>query len=530
MGRADPRATALGLILAALGCDADVTLIETPLEIDAPVDDRDRLVALEMEVWPVDARACPEQSLWRTAVCGEACTDAPSPTDRGEVPIASARLDKTPTGDWGGLDLPVSGSGPWQLLVVGVDAESQPVLHGCQLIRSGNETKLSLWRPWCGAGSCRAQYAQVCDVAVDCTRVETDNDPEFIPEPTCTVTSTVLYLWQEDGVPCDPAGDEHYAPCRPAHFACVPGMIDPITDGQCPRAPPEPLACGATVEEDVDCDDKYPGPCGGCMAGDIRACTSDRTTLAQNCIGVATCQRNGEWGECTRQRETETCNGEDNDCDGRPDEADPDAVTSCNVGEPDDAPKADSCLSGRCACGSRPACGRNQGCCDGICTDLTNSERHCGACGVQCRGTCSRGLCDGVVITPRPDAGHRDTGPTDNGRHADVPPVDRGVTLDATPVDRGFRDAEPVDRGLHRDADPADSGVHDDAEPTDNGRPMAIDSGRHLDAQAVVDSGRHRDADPADTGRHLDADPVDSGSRSRDATTSTTGMGGRPGG
>ena len=582
-------AGAVGVLVAlaaVLACDAEIRLVQTPLQITTPDGDGAVLASIQMQVWPVDARACAELSLWRSAVCGRACTTAPTPLDRQEAPIATATLERATAGDWGDLDLPVTGSGPWDLLSVGLDASGEPVLHGCALVSSGSDTRLSMWRSWCGDGNCGADYAGVCEVTVTCVRAPTDDDPEFIDEPTCVATSTFAYAWQQDGVDCTPEQDTHFTPCRPARFSCAPGKRAPVIDGVCPRTPRTELACGARAEEDVDCDGNRPGPCGVCTPDETTACRSDRALAAPNCIGTATCGDDGQWGACVSQRETEVCDGEDNDCDSIPDDQDPDAVTTCNRARPERAPSADRCLGARrqCLCGRSPACAAGSACCGSECVDIERNGNHCGGCNQHCRGTCRNGRCNGVVIDPRPDAGLIDTGfadsgrgsdaePTDNGRHADAEPTDDGRHADAV-VDvadaRPARDADPSDSGSHRDAEVADNGrhadalvavrdtgvhpdatptrdtgvhpdatatrdtgVHPDATPTrDTGvHPDATvdrDSGVHPDATVGRDSGVHRDAEPEDSGRHPDAtlNTADSGlTVRRDASTSTTGSG-----
>ncbi|MBK07459.1 MAG: hypothetical protein CL920_28695 [Deltaproteobacteria bacterium] len=79
------------------------------------------------------------------------------------------------------------------------------------------------------------------------------------------------------------------------------GKVDPITECQCLN------------EEKRDC---FPSSSNGCVAtGDVFLCEG-------NCkVGTQTC-KDGVWGACTGATEpsTESCNGKDDNCDGRTDE------------------------------------------------------------------------------------------------------------------------------------------------------------------------------------------------------------------
>ncbi len=85
---------------------------------------------------------------------------------------------------------------------------------------------------------------------------------------------------------------------------------------------------------------------------------------------------------------TERCNGVDDDCDGVVDEratarcSGPDAVFVCGDGYC----QINRCPDGRGDCDGNPA--------NGCEADILYDERHCGACGAICAGTCRNGGCD----------------------------------------------------------------------------------------------------------------------------------------
>ncbi len=70
----------------------------------------------------------------------------------------------------------------------------------------------------------------------------------------------------------------------------------------------------------------------------------------------------------------------------------------CNPEDPVlDSTFADACVDGNCQCGSSPACGGNERCCDGGCANLLTDMDHCGFCGVRCNpaqaDSCNNGSC-----------------------------------------------------------------------------------------------------------------------------------------
>jgi len=92
----------------------------------------------------------------------------------------------------------------------------------------------------------------------------------------------------------------------------------------------------------------------------------------------------------------ETCNGVDDDCDGRVDE-----IASCCPACEGMAERADTCTpEGACVCaaegvGDAP-CAAGQACCNSGCADLATDFDNCGLCQAQCTAqadSCAAGLC-----------------------------------------------------------------------------------------------------------------------------------------
>lgn len=92
----------------------------------------------------------------------------------------------------------------------------------------------------------------------------------------------------------------------------------------------------------------------------------------------------------------ETCNGVDDDCDGRVDE-----IASCCPACEGMAERADTCTTaGACVCAAEGAgdapCAAGQACCASGCADLQTDFDNCGLCQAQCTDqadNCSAGLC-----------------------------------------------------------------------------------------------------------------------------------------
>ncbi|PJB37888.1 MAG: hypothetical protein CO108_20130 [Deltaproteobacteria bacterium CG_4_9_14_3_um_filter_63_12] len=193
----------------------------------------------------------------------------------------------------------------------------------------------------------------------------------------------------------------------PAGYVCTEVQTETATLQQC-----------ITPNESCECSDEN--------VGVIRTCSS--LNRFGTCYGDKVCEAGppASWGVCgAPEAALETCNGEDDDCDGLFDVNDPSIDTT---GLPDDLPFP-SCINefpgGRCvgewhcedqdgaygwSCGSISAqdelCNGHDDNCDGIADDPFIDEQgryvhleHCGHCGVACADTIPHLLtdADGVV-------------------------------------------------------------------------------------------------------------------------------------
>lgn len=149
--------------------------------------------------------------------------------------------------------------------------------------------------------------------------------------------------------------------------------------------------------------------CSLVSAGLRRSCR--RGNALGTCYGFETCQPNASWSGCdAREATVEVCDGEDNDCDGLVDQADPDLVTSGLPGYPD-CVKGLTC-TGKWGCGPLADGGTGFSCsapdpreevcngadddCDGLIDEgLLDSQGHyssvraCGSCATDCLVTLS---------------------------------------------------------------------------------------------------------------------------------------------
>jgi hypothetical protein len=160
--------------------------------------------------------------------------------------------------------------------------------------------------------------------------------------------------------------------------------------------------------------------CSQVSAGLRRSCK--RTAVLGTCFGFETCQPNATWSGCDApDASVEVCDGQDNDCDGLLDQADPDLVTAGLPGYP-------ACVKGL-TCAGRWGCGptgdggfgfrcsapdpQEERCngadddCDGLVDDGLvdatgnyTSARACGSCGTDCFQVLANLERDGGVVSP----------------------------------------------------------------------------------------------------------------------------------
>ena len=336
--------------------------------------------------------------------------------------------------------------------------DEDPLLAGCD---TGEQGVCAQGQAVCQAGT------QVCErvsdpVAETCNGLDDDCDG--------VVDEATARLCYPEGLSgCDPDGAGAFAcegTCEPGLRQCVDGVL-----GDCEsHTPPASEACtagGAAADEDCDgasdegceCSGSVPQDCyggpdgtngvGECKSG-TQSCEGGVWGACQGAVLPAeeTCENEGadddcdgdlddvpvrgdnctvpdEQGECHSGLLTceqgmlrcigpepveETCNGRDDDCNGRVDEdfdlaKDPENCGGCGIVCAD----TEECCAGTCVlvlgddknCGKCGApCGSGLTCCGGRCVDTQSDPNHCNSCGNRCGllGGCCAGKCGGICI------------------------------------------------------------------------------------------------------------------------------------
>ncbi len=142
-------------------------------------------------------------------------------------------------------------------------------------------------------------------------------------------------------------------------------------------------------ESDAESDsDSATGPTGACTPGDTQSCYGgpDGTENVGNCAsGTQTCDDDGAWGDCEGDvlPEDESCNDEDDDCDGSVDDGNPGGGGACNTG-----------LSGPCQPGTL-VCNDGSLQCDGDVAPAASET-----CGNDVDDDCNGSIDDGCLCDP----------------------------------------------------------------------------------------------------------------------------------
>lgn len=116
------------------------------------------------------------------------------------------------------------------------------------------------------------------------------------------------------GLDCNPGGV-----CGPSIVTCAPNGISTTCPSLSLRTTLGPLeGPGFCNDLDDDCDGTEDEGCmGECTAGETQECGNEDGVCELD-RGEQTCQSNGSWSDCVGDRRpgTETCNGDDDDCNG----------------------------------------------------------------------------------------------------------------------------------------------------------------------------------------------------------------------
>ena len=131
---------------------------------------------------------------------------------------------------------------------------------------------------------------------------------------------------------------------------------------------------GDPCERDRDCASDVCFPAGFGQG----VCTAACTTPSE-CPSGWTCGDFGGDDVCQCETDSETCNGDDDDCDGIVDEGRPESI-GCGDGQ--------TCTGGSCGCPAGGTCG-------GDCVNTQTDPRHCGGCDQPCNSgeVCTAGGC-----------------------------------------------------------------------------------------------------------------------------------------
>jgi hypothetical protein len=179
-----------------------------------------------------------------------------------------------------------------------------------------------------------------------------------------------------DSGPCSSDDDCPGSYCNlGSNLCCVPAM------------PPYEM-CGDRIDQNCDGHD---GSCGDNDGDRVSACMPSEDP-------VSGCDCDDERMD-VRPAAPEICDGRDNDCNGRIDEAAGCCAGCASLGA-DRAVRADVCTaSGECDGAGAPdigPCPAGQTCCTGGCTDPLTDLDNCGVCGSACTESsdrCTAGAC-----------------------------------------------------------------------------------------------------------------------------------------
>jgi hypothetical protein len=205
----------------------------------------------------------------------------------------------------------------------------------------------------------------------------------------------------DDGL-CVTIGDAKYCTARCAEDKLCPGGYVCNQDGPEPVCFPASGSCGCTPD----------------TAGTIRPC--QKSNEFGLCEGIETCDPNVGFTECTAAEPAEeTCDGLDNDCNGKLDDG-LGAPPTCGTGTCTVVGVCAGALGWQCEApvAEPEACDFFDNDCDGELDEDFKAEgkyvglNHCGTCNHDCAGTIPNASesCDGAGLTPQCVVGECDDG------------------------------------------------------------------------------------------------------------------------
>jgi hypothetical protein len=249
--------------------------------------------------------------------------------------------------------------------------------------------------------------------------------------------------------PCSGAITPEAERCTEGGAAAADENCDGMTDEICACTAAETRTCYTAASATINigtcragsqtCFNGRFGPCLGAVVPQTETCLNENAdddcngktddvvnrgaacSVASNMglcrSGVLQCQKDRAELACvTPQPAAESCNGLDDDCDGRMDEGfdlTSDAMhcgkcgMACGAGE--------TCCAGRCtnlamdnancgACGAANACAAGSTCCSGKCQNTMSDNNHCGSCAMRC--AMGESCCTGSCVNTKTDPKH----------------------------------------------------------------------------------------------------------------------------
>ncbi len=152
--------------------------------------------------------------------------------------------------------------------------------------------------------------------------------------------------------------------------------------------------CGDRIDQDCDGEDQS---CGDNDRDGVQACRPEEDPIRSGCdCDDGRADVRPAFGALPGA--PEACDGVDNDCNGRTDEAAACCDACASLGDARD--RADICtVEGVCDCSTDAAsgpCAEGLTCCVAGCVDVTSDVMNCGFCGAQCTVSadrCEAGAC-----------------------------------------------------------------------------------------------------------------------------------------